>query len=586
MSDTQSNQPAVCLESLTYTYPPILPGTSPAPALQSIDLCLPAGQLLAVMGPTGAGKTTLCLALNGLVPRATGGILRGNVWVAGYNTRHQPVAELATRVGLVFQDSESQLFNMTVEDEVAFGPENLGLPADEIEQRVDWALQVVGLSDLRTHSPAQLSGGQQRRLALAAALAMQPRVLVLDEPTADLDPLGRQAIMAVIAGLRQQGMTIVMATQDAEIVAELADRVAVLDAGRLVLEGTPAQVFAQVDRLHNLGVEVPQVTELSRRLGIEPVWLTVDQAVQALASGPNGPGGVAASAPKAGARPEPASEAGVGSSLPAVGFEQVWYRYDGGAPALAGIDLSIPRGAYTALIGANGSGKTTLAKHVIRLLRPERGRVLVLGQDTRRTTTGQLAHQVSYVFQNPDHQLFAANVWDEVAFGPRNLGLASAEVERRVQQALATFDLTAVSGLPPAVLSYGQRRLVTLATAHAMQPQILILDEPSVGLDRRLTRRLLDWVADLHQAGTMVLFITHDMRLAALARRSVVLEQGRVCADVPTARLFDAPEHLRQAGILPPPVVELGQRLGLPDVLTVDDFSRAWARRGGSASQP
>ena len=570
---------------MTYTYPPILPGSSPPPALQEIDLCLPAGQLLAVMGPTGAGKTTLCLALNGLVPRATGGILRGNVWVAGYNTRHQPVAELATRVGLVFQDSESQLFNMTVEDEVAFGPENLGLPTDEIERRVAWALQAVGLSELRAHSPAQLSGGQQRRLALAAVLAMHPHILVLDEPTADLDPLGRQAIMAIIAGLRAQGMTIVLATQDAEVAAELADRVAVLDAGRLVLEGTPAQVFAQVERLHGLGLEVPQLAELSRRLGIDPIWLTVEQAVQALA-GNTGRQPAAATAMESTVWPDPIPPPDAGSSLPAVGFERVWYRYNGGAPALAGIELSIPQGAYTALVGANGSGKTTLAKHIIRLLQPDRGRVLVLGQDTRRTTTGQLARRVGYVFQNPDHQLFAASVWEEVAFGPRNLGLAPAEVERRVQAALTAFDLTALSGLPPAVLSYGQRRLVTLAAAHAMQPQVLILDEPSVGLDRRLTGRLLDWVATLHRAGTMVVFITHDMRLAALARRSVVLERGRVCADLPTARLFDAPERLRQAGILPPPVVELSQRLGLPGVLTVDDFCHAWAARGESVSQP
>lgn len=585
MSENQSNQPAIRLERLTYTYPPILPGTTSAPALQDVDLCLPPGQLLAVMGPTGAGKTTLCLALNGLVPRAIGGTLRGNVWVVGYNTRHQPVAEVATRVGLVFQDSESQLFNMTVEDEVAFGLENLGLPAEEIERRVAWALQVVGLSDLGARSPAQLSGGQQRRLALAAVLAMRPRVLVLDEPTADLDPLGRQEIMAIIAGLREQGMSIVLATQDAEVAAQLADRVAVLDAGRLVLEGTPAQVFAQVDRLHSLGLEVPQLAELSWRLGIEPLWLTVEQAVQALSSDVGCRPGIASTPKAETAWPDTLPASGVSARPPAVGFEQVWYRYNG-APALAGVDLSIPQGAYTALVGANGSGKTTLAKHVIRLLQPERGRVLVLGQDTRRTTTGQLARRVGYVFQNPDHQLFAASVQDEVAFGPRNLGLASVEVERRVREALAAFDLTALYSLPPAVLSYGQRRLVTLAAAHAMQPQVLILDEPSVGLDRRLTGRLLDWVADLHRAGTMVLFITHDMRLAALARRSVVLQQGRVCADLPTVRLFDAPERLRQAGILPPPVVELGQRLGLPGVLTVDDFCRAWAARGGSAGQP
>jgi energy-coupling factor transport system ATP-binding protein len=542
----------------------------PTPALQGIDLKVEAGEFLAVLGPTGAGKTTLCLAMNGLVPQSTGGSFRGNVWVAGLNTKTQPVAELATQVGVVFQDSESQLFNMTVEDEVAFGPESLGLPIAEIECRTQWALDAVGLADLRTRSPAHLSGGQQRRLAIAAVLAMQPAILVLDEPTAGLDPLGRRAVLDVIVELRRQGATVLMVTQDSDAVATLADRVAILSAGRVVLEGTPQEVWEQVEHLHALGVDVPQMAELSHRLGIRPPWLSVDQAFQALAGKARSCSSIAApGSPDGRGQPPPAQ--------PAVTFEDVWHRYEGGAQALAGVDLAISSGEYVVLVGPNGSGKTTLAKHVNGLLRPQKGRVLVSGCDTRQTSIGELASQVGYVFQNPDHQIFAPTVWEEIAFGPRNLGLGRAEVESRVETAMAAFHLASLAGVPPATLGYGQRRLVTLAAVHAMQPQVLILDEPTAGLDRHLTGRLLAWVTELHRAGATIVLITHDTRHTAPDARCVVMDQGRVILDLPAGKASMHSEHLIQAGITPPPIAILSRKLDLPATpVAVDSFCRVF----------
>jgi energy-coupling factor transporter ATP-binding protein EcfA2 len=587
---------AIRIKDVHYAYPPAVPGGAATAALQGISLEVEKAAFLAIVGPTGAGKTTLCLTLNGLVPQSTGGLFRGDVSVAGCNTKTTPVPELATHVGLVFQDSESQLFNTTVEDEVAFGAESLGLPVPEIERRIQWALDAVGLADLRARSPAHLSGGQQRRLAIAAVLAMQPDILVLDEPTAGLDPLARRTVLEVITQLRGRGSTVVMATQDIEAAATLADRVVVLEAGRIAMAGAPREVLEQVENLHARGVEAPQMARLSRCLGLHPACLTADQVFQALAkdrpapspdqsstwtltelqagtliSRPDAPPGgnhrsAAASDPARATlterardtRPQPPSPGQIG-----VRFKDVWYRYETSAHALSGVDLDIGEGEFVALIGANGSGKTTLAKHVAGLLRPQRGRVLVGTDDTRKSSIGNLARQVGYVFQNPDHQIFAPSVREEIAFGPRNLGLDRAEIDKRVEAALDTFDLTSLSDLPPAVLGYGQRRLVTLAGVHAMRPRVLVLDEPTVGLDWRLTNTLVAWLSNLHRGGATILLITHDMQLASHASRCVAMDRGRVVLDTPMQQVFSHPEILTQAGIIPPPVVELGLRLGL-----------------------
>ncbi len=255
------------IEGLHYAYPPLTPEGEPIAVLNGVDLTVERGELVAIMGHTGAGKTTLCQALVGIVPQSTGGRIRGRVSVLGCDPRRTPVPELAARVGLVFQDAESQLFNMTVEDEVACGPENLGLEPAEIARRVEWALSVVRMAGYRRRSPFQLSGGQKQRLAIAAVLAMQPEVMVLDEPSSGLDPAGKREVFATVQELRRErGMTIVMVEHEAEQVAEFADRVAVMAGGRLVLVDTPARVFAQADLLWAAGVAAPQVSELARAL--------------------------------------------------------------------------------------------------------------------------------------------------------------------------------------------------------------------------------------------------------------------------------------------------------------------------------
>lgn len=255
------------VEELYYAYPPPLEGLKEVPVLRGVNLSVERGEFLALMGPTGVGKTTLCLALNGLVPQATGGVIRGRVEVLGKNPRAVPVAELAAQVGIVFQDAESQLFTATVEAEVAFGPENLALPPAEIAERVSWALDVVGMASYRDRAPWQLSGGQKQRVAIAAALAMLPEVLILDEPTAGLDPVGQAEVLGVIESLcRERRMTIVWVSQDAEHVAEFADRVAIMAEGRILCAGKPEEVFTRKKILERAGLAAPQVTQIAEAL--------------------------------------------------------------------------------------------------------------------------------------------------------------------------------------------------------------------------------------------------------------------------------------------------------------------------------
>lgn len=573
--------PEIIVHDLRFSYPPLQPGGEPIRVLTGVNLEVERGEFLSIMGATGAGKTTFCLTLNGIAPHSTGGRFGGDVVVAGLNTREHPVALLASRVGVVFQDAESQLFNMTVEDEVAFGPESLGVPRAEIKERVDWALSAVGMASLQRRSPLHLSGGQKQRVAIAAVLAMLPRILALDEPTAGLDPLGKAEVFSVISQLRRdRQMTIVLVEQESERVAEFSDRIAVLHGGQFALTGPPAEVFAQVDRLHEIGIAAPQVSELASllnaRQGARYVFTTLDDAWRALAPAQSAVHESAQAAPAGPAawRQEP---------LPPVSIEtrELWHCYSGETDALRGVSLDIREGDFVAVIGQNGSGKTTLIKHFNGLLKPTRGSVRVYGRDTTGLSVGQLARQVGFVFQNPDHQIFSPTVREEIAFGPRNLGLSPVEVDRRVAETLAHFRLEAHADAPPALLGYGLRRQVGVAAVYAMRPRVFILDEPTASLDWRGVQELMSLLAAMNAQGHTIVLVTHDMRLVAgYARRTIVLHEGHLLADGDTPAVFQRDEVLAQARIEPPQIAQLARRLALREMpagaLTVEAFYAAY----------
>ena len=258
------------IKDLQYAYPPQTPGEKPISVLKGINLTVKKGEFVSIMGPTGVGKTTLCLALNGIVPHSTKGVFEGEVWVAGLNTLQNPVVKMAQKVGIVFQDPESQLFNMSIEDEIAFGMESLGVERNEIGRRIKQVLKIVRLEGLEKKSPFHLSGGQQQRVAIASILAMEPEVLILDEPTSGLDPIGKMEVYAVVETLRKtHQVTILMIEQESEKIAEFSDRVVIIDDGRIALEGTPKEVFSEIARHNPYGVAVPQVVELACSLNRE-----------------------------------------------------------------------------------------------------------------------------------------------------------------------------------------------------------------------------------------------------------------------------------------------------------------------------
>ena len=498
----------------------------------------------------------------------------------GLNTKEHPVAMLAPLTGMVFQDPEVQLIHTRVDDEIVFGPENLGVPPGEIAERLAWALHVTGLTDYRDRSPLLLSGGEKQRVAIAAVLAMRPQTLVLDEPTASLDPAGKAAIFGVLADLtRQHNMTVVMATQETERALRYADRILVLGDGVIALDGAPEQIFRQADTLHALGLATSEMTELSRRLsaatGRSYHFNTVSGAYRRLRK-EVGRGDLA---------PAPIrSLHGLLADPPQIRIEHLSYSYDAERDALQDINLNVWRGEFVALVGRNGSGKTTLARHLNGLLRPATGAVTIDGLDTRTQRTSALARRVGYVFQNPDHQIFAATVRDELAFGLRVQGAPAAVVEQQVAEALDLFGLAAHAAQPPASLGYGQRRLVALASILVTQPDILILDEPTDGLDARSQEEIMRAIQGFNAGGGTTLLITHDLSLVAnYARRVVALSAGRVIFDGAPSGLFGKKDVLAAAGLMPPRVWRLAERLAPPgaptSILTSEQFVTAWVQR-------
>ena len=542
------------------------------------------------MGENGAGKSTLCQMLNGIIPNSVGGRLSGQVLIHGMNTKETGISELATKVGIVLEDPETQLFTTSAKSEVAFGPENLSLPRDEIEERVRWALEVVRLSGYEERLPSSLSGGQKQRLAIAANIAMRPDILSLDEATSQLDPVGVEEVLSVVRDLNKKyGMTIVMATDASEMIAKLMDRVVVIDQGKLVAEGTPRQIFADTRLFKKFMIRAPQVSQLAAALAeknhsfsIFPI--TEEEAkkdtLQLLKNQP-------VPAQKAVERRDISKN----SKTPIIQVEHLSYTYKPlNVQAVRDIGFEIFPGEFAALIGQNGSGKTTVLKNMLGLLRPTSGKVLVVGLDTKTSTVADMARHVGFVLQNPDQQLFADTVEDEVAYGPKNLGLDKAVIETRVADALKLVDLEDKRKEFPPSLPKGDRAKVVIASALALDPEIIILDEPTTGQDYKGCHQIMQIAQMLHSQGRTVVFVTHHMALVAeYAKRVIVLHGGKVLLDDVTEGVFDKPEVVRQAFIIPPQITKLGQMLpeslGLPrSPLTVNSMTESILARFNQSS--
>ena len=562
-----TRQPIIDIEHVTFSY-----GDSDVRALDDVSLRIGAGDFVGVIGPSGAGKSTLAAAMSGAVPHHFAGTLYGAVRVGGTDTCEATLTDISQVVGSVLQDIDTQMVAPVVEDEMLFGLENFGVPHDRIEARVTETLETVGIADLRDREIATLSGGQKQKVAIAAILALRPRVLVLDEPTAALDPASSELVFETLARAnRETGVTVVVIEQKVALLSEHCDRVVVMNEGRIALDGSPAEVFSHGEELRRIGVDSPRVARVSNSLaraglvdGRRPC-LNVDQAhalVAELVGRARDAGGVPARAgavrrsasPHAPARPHAVD------AQPVVEFDRVSFAYPAGGAAVRDLELTVYPGELVGIVGQNGAGKTTLTKLLTGLLKPASGTVRVAGLDTAQVRTSQIARHVSTLFQNPDRQICRDTVLEEVAFGLDLQGVPRDEARERARRAAGRF------GLPldesPFSLSRGQRQMVALASVVVMEPQVIVLDEPTSGLDYRECMTVMETVRDMAERGCAVVMVCHDMEVVSdFAERIAVMADGRILARGKTQELFADAGLMRAASVEAPQAVELAQRL-------------------------
>lgn len=556
-------------------------------ALRDVSLSIEEGSFVGVIGPSGAGKSTLAAVLSGAIPHHHAGRLYGETRIVGVDTCEASITDIAQTVGCVLQDIDAQMVASVVEDELLFGLENFGVPRERIEGRLSAALDAVGIADLRNREIATLSGGQKQKVAIAAILALAPRVLVLDEPTAALDPASSRSVFDVLRkAQRATGVTVVVVEQMVALLAEYCDRVIVLDEGEVALDGSPHEVFARSAELRAIGVDTPRTVRISNSLAASGVAvmdgpaLTVDEAeslvLRILDMGdapglrtvrteghgaPEGEGPEARPIPVTAMRPT--ARAGGPSTAhgdPVVEMRGASFSYGPGAASVEGLDLVVRPGEIFGVVGQNGAGKTTLTKLLNGLLKPTSGTVRIAGLDTGATPVSRIAAHAATLFQNPDRQLCRGTVLDEVAFGLELRGECPAAARERARRVVEHFGLPASA--EPFGLSRGQRQMVALASVVATEPELIILDEPTSGLDYRECMTVMEAVRDRARAGAAVVMVCHDMEVVSdFATSLAVMAHGRIIAQGPTHRIFARPDVLHRASVEPPQVVELSDRL-------------------------
>lgn len=530
------------------------------PILEGIDLEIEDGTYVGIVGSNGSGKTTLTKHLNALLlPQ------QGEVLVDGRSTLEDPDAA-RRRVGMVLQNPDNQIVGTIVEDDVAFGPENLQLPHEEIGERVGEALRRVGLSEARTRGAETLSGGQKQRLAIAGILAMRPQYVVVDEPTSMLDPVGREEVQACLRELHQEGITVLHVTHLLEELLE-ADRILAMERGKVVFDGLPGELFRDRKLMQRLKLELPVPAALAlglereKGLGTGVPW-EMAALLEHLA-----PGEVST-----GPRPEQESEASQGAVSSeevegerVVAAREVTMEFLQGSPlhvvALDAVDFELRQGELLGLVGSTGSGKSTLIQVLAGLLDATRGKVEY--QDG--VNPSELYRSVGVVFQQPEDQLFENTVFEDVAYGPRQLGMSEEEIAEAVPRALDLLGLPTQEILhrSPFELSGGEKRRVAIAGILSMQPRVLVLDEPTAGLDAEARRLLLERLRRLHETGeTTILIVSHNMELlSSLATRMVLLSRGKVLADAAPREVFSGGLDVEDGGLRPPYPVRVVREL-------------------------
>ncbi len=592
------NDDAVVFDGVTFSY-----SDQASPALNNVSLTVKRGEFLAVIGHNGSGKSTMARLINGLLLPD-----KGKVSVFGLNTAEgkNPI-EIRKRAGIVFQNPDNQMVASIIEDDVAFGPENLGVEREEIGRRIDWALKAVGMEKYRTGTPSRLSGGQKQRIAIAGVLAIKPDIIILDESTAMLDPRGRREVMQVVSRLnREEGLTVILITHFMEE-ALLADRTIVLNKGEIVMQGTPAEIFLHSERLEAYNLSLPRIGRICKALQRAGIAVADCLTPETLAEE------IAAAAEERGitqravrSSPEPAIESPHGWDID---IKDLTFTYSAKSPfaskALNGINLHIDEGEFFGIIGHTGSGKSTLVQHLNALIKlpqaqkkyrpkkPKKGQSApALPQITvgpfnladKKCPFVKLRESVGMVFQYPEYQLFAETVFADVAFGLKNFrkGITQQETEAAVRDALEMVGLSyeEVKDKSPFDLSGGQKRRVAIAGVIVTRPHILVLDEPAAGLDPLGKQEIMELLHKIHREWcSTVIVVSHDMdEIADNCTRAAVISEGAVADCAPPRELFKRAAELTSLGLDVPLTAKACARLEelgieIDTDFTCDDFA-------------
>jgi energy-coupling factor transport system ATP-binding protein len=566
----------VDIKNLWYTYP-----NGENPVLRDIKIKIDRGEFILLTGPSGCGKTTFCRTLNGLIPHFYKGTLEGSIRIDGKLTTEYPISEFAKKVGLIFQNPDNQIFALTVEKDIAFGLENLGYPREKMIDEIEWALDITEISHLKSRATHELSGGQKQRLTIASVLAMHPDLIVMDEPTSFLDPVGAEKIFEVLDLLNKEyGMTIILIEHRTDLAVNYIDRLIVFDEGKIVNDGHPREVFQSED-VRLMGIGIPKILSLGKRLQkvgvpIKEIPLTVDDLYNQII-----PLIIEENIQYLRDKHKIGFEDVTGEKghTPVIETRGVFFSYPNDIQALKDVTFSVNKGDFLAIMGENGAGKSTLVKHFNNLLKPDRGQILVNGEDIRDYSVAELSRRIGLVFQNPDDQLFEEDVEQEISFALKNFGFKKDVISKRVDWALKLMDLERYRNSSPFILSGGERKRVALASVLAWDPDILILDEPTIGQDHGQKEKLSHFLLQLRTQGKTLILVTHDVEFVAeLEPRIVLMSEGRIIEDGTAKEIMTNLEALRKASVSPPEITRLFDRIssfGVPkDVLNVDDATR------------
>jgi len=474
-------------------------GTS-TPALNDINLTIKNGDFVIITGPSGSGKSTLCLCMGGFIPHGYDGDFTGKVMINNKDTKEHDVFEVAREIGIVQQDPESQLCTLNVMDEVAFGPENFLLPEEEIAERINWALKVVGATHLRDREASTLSGGEKQRLAIASILALKPKIIILDEPTSQLDPKATAQIFSIIKNLQcQTNITIIVVEHKLYQILPLSSRVMVMDKGKIIIDSPSSELITYQGKLKELGVRLPFQRRKEKTSALN-VYDDVETTLE---------------------------------------VKNLFVRYPEGNTVLENVTFNVKKGEIVGLMGDNGSGKTTLLSSILGLNKPFSGCIILNGRDATKMSFKERSRQVGFIFQNPNHQIFEESVLKETMFAPVNFGENEKQSEEKALMLLSAFNLMPYKDRHPFGLSYGEKRRLNLASIFIYEPNLLLMDEPFVGQDFKNVQQLMSWTKGFVRQGKSAIMVIHDPEVAGMyCNRLIFLRKGKIIVDEPTERAF------------------------------------------------